>query len=162
MKDESIVKEISYMLFSMIAAMMLTIMPLPTWAIWYRPQWLLLVIIFWLLTAPHRIGLSTVWVIGLLLDVLQGTLLGEHTLAMVVIAYIVIKLYRQISSFLLWQQAVMIGLLTMIYQSIIVIIQGVSGDMVLTWKYWLSSLVTLLLWPIVYTILQNYSRKLKI
>ena len=162
MKNESIAKETSYMLFSIIIAMMLTTMPLPIWAIWYRPQWLLLVLIFWLITTPHRIGLSTVWGLGLLLDVLQGTLLGAHSLAMVMIAYIVIKMHRQISPFLLWQQAVMIGLLTMIYQSIIAIIQGISGDMVLSWHYWLSSLTSMVLWPFVSIILQNYNRRLKI
>ena len=79
---------------SFFLALVLTILPVPQWVMVFYPQWLLLVLLYWIIALPHRIGLVVAWCLGILLDGLYGTVLGEHALAFTVIAYIAEKLYR--------------------------------------------------------------------
>ena len=62
---------------SIIIALMLTILPLPLWAAWFRPEWLVLVAIYWSIALPHRFNIGVAWLLGLLLDALSGTILGD-------------------------------------------------------------------------------------
>ncbi len=70
------------LLISFVAALVLAIVPLPAALAAYRPDWVPLVLIFWGLMAPERIGLLTAFAMGLALDTLSGALLGQHALAM--------------------------------------------------------------------------------
>ena len=70
-------------LVSFLVAMMLTSLPLPETAIIYRPDWLILVLIYWCMAIPERIGIFTGWMLGLLLDVMYGSLLGQNAMAFV-------------------------------------------------------------------------------
>jgi len=63
---------------SLLMSLVLTILPLPAWASWWRPQWVFLVLIFWMLTLPYRVGLGVAWIMGLIVDLLLGTTLGLH------------------------------------------------------------------------------------
>ena len=96
---------------SFIIALLLTILPLPDWAAPYRPDWVLLVLIYWCMALPERIGVGTGWVMGLLLDVINGVLLGLHALAFSVVAYLAMLLHRRIRVFPLWQQALTVLIL---------------------------------------------------
>jgi len=74
-------------MFSFILAMMLRILPLPMdWFAW-NPDWLALLLIYWTLLAPDRVGIVTAWLVGFFADVLTGRLFGQHALAYAVMAY---------------------------------------------------------------------------
>ncbi|MCU7891916.1 MAG: rod shape-determining protein MreD, partial [Candidatus Thiodiazotropha sp. (ex Ustalcina ferruginea)] len=81
---------------TLLVGFILTIMPLPEWAAAYRPQWVALILIYWCMAIPERIGVGIGWTTGLLLDVLTGTLLGQHALGLSVIAYIMLKLHLRV------------------------------------------------------------------
>ena len=74
--------------FTFIIALLLTIMPLPEWARYLRPDWVGLVLIYWCLAVPERVGVITGWLMGLLVDLLTGAILGQHALALTVVAWI--------------------------------------------------------------------------
>src|SRR5690348_1442511 len=112
---------------SFLLALLLSILPLPLWGLIIQPQWLVLVIIYWVMHLPHRISLGIAWIVGLLLDALYGSLLGEHALAMSVIAFLSQRLHQQFRMFPLLQQALGIFLLVIVYQLILVWIQGILG-----------------------------------
>ena len=57
----------------------------------YSPDWLYLVVIYWILAVPNSIGLTTSWFIGLLTDVAFGTILGSNALTFVLIAFIITR-----------------------------------------------------------------------
>ncbi len=140
-------------------ALLLTQLPLPSWAQWYRPHWLLLVVLYWVMTTPNQIGIMTAWLIGLLLDTNQGTVLGEHALAFAITAFLAAKWYRRIKMFPLFQQACTICLLTLVYLLIIFLIQGIQGYSFQHMGYWLSAISSAVLWPWIFIILCRYQQR---
>ena len=78
---------------SLILALVLMILPLPDWVQIYRPNWVALVLIYWSMALPKRVGLWFAFFTGIILDTSQGTLLGQHTLALVVIIFINMNFY---------------------------------------------------------------------
>jgi rod shape-determining protein MreD len=140
---------------SFILAFMLTLLPMPGWAIWLRPAWVLMVLIFWTMTSPERVNVGTAWIVGIVLDVLLGSLLGEHAFALTVITYIVVRMHTRLRMFPLIQQGLSIFLLVLLYQFILFCIQGFIGSLPNSWLYWSSSLTSMLLWPWVYSIMRG-------
>jgi rod shape-determining protein MreD len=147
---------------SIIIAMMLTILPLPDWAIWLRPQWVLLVMVYWCLALPERISVGIAWVIGLLLDVLLGTLLGQHALSLAVVAYFIVKFHPRIRLYPIWQKTLIVFMLSLIYLALLFWVQGLLGVLPNSWQFWLPALTSTLLWPWVFIILRDLRRKFNV
>ena len=104
---------------SFVLALLLTALPVPDWAATWRPAWVALVLIYWCMAVPGRIGVLVGWMVGLFLDVLTGTLLGQHAMALAVIAYITHTSYRRIRVLSPWQQAVSVFGLVFVYQMLV-------------------------------------------
>lgn len=151
-----------WIVLSVLLALLLSLVPLPYWASWFRPEWLLLVVIYWAMALPHRVSIGSAWCLGLLLDALNGTLLGEHALAFSIVAYVTVKLHLRIRLFPLWQQALSVLGLVYLYQLVLFIIQGVIGQLPTTLWYWLPTLSSMLFWPWTYLMLRNLRRRFKI
>lgn len=145
-----------------IAALLMAIMPLPEWSRVFRPEWVSLVIIYWCIAIPDKVNIGTAWILGLCMDVLTGTLLGQHALAFSVIAYISVKLHKQIRIYPLWQQALSVFILIAFGQLLILWIQGLTGESGATWAYWASSMTSALIWPIVFMLLRSAQRNFRI
>jgi rod shape-determining protein MreD len=94
---------------SIVLALVLSILPMPDWASAWRPAWLLLVLCYWCLALPERCGLATAWLSGLVLDVLQSTLLGQSAFTMTLVAYVVTREHRRLRMFSLGHQALLLG-----------------------------------------------------
>lgn len=156
------IKGTIWIIVSIIAALCLTLLPLPAWAVWCRPEWLLLVVIYWCLTVPHRINIGIAWILGLLLDALHGTLLGEHALAFALVAYITVKLHRRMRFFPISQQAVAVFGLIILSHIIIFVVQGLIGQAPQTWMFWLPSVTSMMLWPWVFLVLKEWRQRFKI
>lgn len=150
---------VGIIVLSFLLALLMSILPLPAWLQLIWPQFLLLVLIYWVLAFPYRINLGIAWLLGLLLDVLYGTLLGEHALAFSVVAYLVYRLHRQIRMFPILQQAMCIFLLVLIYQTLLVWIQGILGLLASVFLFWLSALTSMLLWPFLFIILHGCQQR---
>ena len=69
-------------LLSFMLALLLDIIPLPLWVDRFRPDWPALILIYWSMALPHRVGIGSAWVLGLLVDAAKGTLIGQHALAL--------------------------------------------------------------------------------
>jgi len=141
---------------SLTVAFVLTLLPMPGWTVWLRPQWVLMIVIYWAMISPERFNVGSAWVIGIFLDVLAGTLLGEHALALTVAAYLVARSHARLRMSPLLQQGFSILLLSLSYQFILFSIQGFLGELPNTWLYWSSSFMSMLLWPWVFSIMRNY------
>jgi rod shape-determining protein MreD len=145
---------------SLLVALVLAIVPLPGWAGLARPEWVLLVLLYWCLALPTRVGVGISWLTGLGVDVLTGSLLGEHGLGYALAAYIVVKLHQRIRVYPEWQQAGVVLLLLLLNQLTSLWVLGVTGrapDAMLT--YFLPSLVGMLLWPFLLLFLRGYRRR---
>ena len=144
-------------IITFIVALTLMMMPLPAWAEAARPQWLMMVVIYWCIALPDRFGVIFAWMAGLVLDVATGALLGQNALAFGIVAFLAIKLHLRIRLFPLWQQALSILILIALYQIITLWVKGFTGQSA-TWAYWLASLTSMLLWPFVFTLLRGVRR----
>lgn len=147
---------------SFLLALILTLLPMPDWAVWLRPDWVLLILIYWNITLPYRVNVGTAWFIGLLLDVLNGTALGEHALALTVVSYVVVKMHARLHMFPLLQQGLAVFLLVLLYEFILFCVQGFVGEFPRGWLYWLSSITSMLLWPWIFTIMRDCRRRFRV
>jgi len=144
---------------SLLLALLFSIIAIPDWAQHLRPQFLALVLIYWWLMTPERVGITTGWVSGLLLDVLSGNLLGAHALSLSVIAFITLNIYQRTRIFPLWQQSLVVFILLLIDHTLQYWIIGITSDVTPGPEYWLQPLVGLLLWPWLFILMSEVQHR---
>lgn len=145
---------------SLVLALLLTIVPLPGWANVLRPEWMLLVLIYWCLALPTRVGVGVSWLTGLAVDVLTGSLLGEHGFGYALVAFIVLKLHLRVRVYPAWQQAGVVLLLLVLSQLASLWVLGITGrapEGLLA--YFVPSLVGTLLWPWLFVLMRGARRR---
>lgn len=136
-----------FVVSTFVVALFLSIVPMPSWANEYRPQWVTLILIYWCLMRPTVIGVFSGFLLGITQDLVAGALLGENALSLSVVAYLAGELHRRIRAFPLWQQAVAVWLLLLIERLLSLWVLGATGQPTPTLAYWLPTLIGLLLWP---------------
>lgn len=141
-----------------VIALMLTMVPLPHWLELLRPEWVTLVLIYWCLAIPERIGVTVGWIAGLVLDVAGGGLLGQHALALALTAFVVVRLHKRIRLFPIWQQAVTVMLLVLFVQLITGWINGIVNQPSGGLAAWLTCISSLLIWPALFLLLRRIRR----
>jgi len=144
---------------SFVVAFMLTAMPLPDWAVAWRPAWVALVLAYWCLALPQSLGVLTAWFIGLLLDVMHGSLLGQHAFGLAVVAYVVVIYHQQIRVFPLFRQSLVIGSLIFVYSSSMLLIYNFLGSKHYGYDFLLAALTSAILWPWIFIVLRDFRRK---
>ena len=77
---------LTLLLLSSLLVLLLSVWPMPGWALWLRPELPLLLVVYWILALPFRLGMVYAWLMGLGLDLLTGSLLGQHALALTLVA----------------------------------------------------------------------------
>lgn len=147
---------------TLMIALALALLPMPEWAMWYRPAWVLLVLIYWAISMPYQVSIGTAWLMGLIVDLLTGTLLGEHALAYTTVIYFVGRMHLRLRMFPLLQQGMSILFFVLLYQFILFCIQGFIGDLPSSHLYWLSSLTSVLLWPWLFVLMRDCRKWFKI
>jgi len=138
-----------------ILAFILDFLPLGYKAIWFRPSFTLLVLFYWVLNVPQRVNVGVAFTIGILFDLLSGTLLGEHALVFVLLTYLLVRLQHRFHIDTLLQQSILIALLLLGNKAMIFIIQLILGQWLNSGWYWLSLLTSLLIWPLLAIILDS-------
>ncbi|MDX1380656.1 MAG: rod shape-determining protein MreD [Xanthomonadales bacterium] len=137
------------------AAMLLTLLPLPGFLQMFKPYWVALVLIYWGLETSDLVRLGLAFVLGLLLDLLTGSLLGLHALSLVVLTYLVHRFRSQIRFFPAWQQALAVLALLVNDRIILLWVISLLGEPVPTWRYWLPTLAGMLLWPWIFLLMDR-------
>ncbi|WP_126453062.1 rod shape-determining protein MreD [Sulfuriflexus mobilis] len=149
-------------LASIIVALLLAMLPLPEWAQHIRPEWVTLVLIYWCMALPDRIGIGWAWLAGLMLDVTTGSLLGQHALSLAIVAFLTLKLHQRIRVFPLMQQAFAILVLVAMAEMINLWIHGIINTPPRSWTYWLPSLISAALWPWLFVVMRGIRRHFRV
>jgi rod shape-determining protein MreD len=121
---------------TLLGALILSALPLPDSVAAFRPDWAVIVLIYWSLIAPRRYGLLTSLWMGLALDTLSGALLGQHALALLIVVYLSQRFYLRIRVFPISQLALTVVLLLSVYQFTLFWIDGIAGRTVPLIERW--------------------------
>lgn len=133
-------------------------LPLPQAISYWRPELVTMVLVFWVLNEPGKVGIWTAFVLGLVLDVLMATTFGVHPFMLAVIAYLTRLSYRWVTVFSLWQTGGLVFALVLaglIIKRILLGIMGAGTDSLL---YWAPALTSALVWPTVMLSLRRFTR----
>ena len=143
---------------TIVIALILAIVPLPEAIRPGRPHLLLLLVIYWSLSAPRIAGLMFAWICGLAIDVLKGTLLGQHAAAFLLVAYLAHKFQLRIRIFPIYHQTLTVFMLLALYEFVVFWLDGIIGPAVTTWLRWLPVLTSAALWPLLVAVLDTWNR----
>lgn len=134
---------------SVTGALLLVLLPLPAWIAPARPDWLSLLVFYWVLRDPDSAGLGFAWLVGLAADALCGGMLGPRALALSVVAYVVLVLRARILHNTLPQQMAMLFVLSASSQLLLRWAQGFSGHAAMGGDLLMCSLTAAFCWPLI-------------
>ena len=135
------------MLLSALIALILTVLPLPSWADMVRPQFLVLAVLYWSVNAPRTGDIAFGFFAGLMLDIFQGPVLGEHALALALISYIAVREHQRIRSKPMFQQALIVFAALVVYEFVLFAIDGWTGHPITSPLRWIHTVTGALIWP---------------
>lgn len=145
--------------FTFLVALLLSVMPMPSPIDIGRPMWVAMVVAYWVMALPHRVGLLTAWIAGLATDVLYGQIFGQHALVMTLVAWLMLLLHQRIRRFPLWQQSLVMFPVLGIAQIVLLWLNSLAGDRPPTLLFLLPAVVSALLWPWVFSVLRGVRRR---
>ena len=141
-----------FIYLSLIVALLLNFLPTAHWP--GMPDWVALVLCFWSVREFRRVGMGWAFVLGLLMDVADGSLFGQHALAYALLAYAAEYFRRRVLRFSLWQQAAQVAVLLGLCAGLVLLVRYVGGAPLPRWTYAVPPLVGALLWPVLTVALQ--------
>ena len=131
---------------SLVLALVLGLLPLPAAIAPLRPYWLALVVAYWVLEEPDRAGLGFAFLVGIIADLVFGSLLGEQALRLVILAFILQRFRARLRFFPLSQQALAIGALLLNDRIVTVALHFLLGMPTPPSLAWVAPAIGMLLW----------------
>lgn len=148
---------------SFLIAFLLAIVPFPVWAMNYRPEWIPMVMIYWAMALPYRIGIGWAFFIGLFLDILEGSILGLNAMALVIIAYITLSLHLRLRMFSNVQQAGLVLALVGLNLLVCHWLQIATGQTVASnMMFLMAALTSAVIWPSIFQLLRHTRRSFNV
>jgi rod shape-determining protein MreD len=144
---------------TVVLALVFMILELPASIERARPELLLLLVIYWSLSAPRIAGLTFAWLCGLAVDVLTGPILGQHALAFLFVAFLTHKFQLRMRIFPILHQTFTVLMLLALYEFLVFWIDGIIGPAITTWTRWMPVLTSTLLWPVLVAVLDTWNRR---
>jgi len=151
---------------SLIVAMILGVLHLPAdWPSWLgslRPNWLLLVLFFWVIDLPHRVGLVGIWVLGLFVDVLYADPIGLNGFILACVTYVGWRGFERLRMYSVLQQAGVLFLIVFSAEILRVVVLGISSSRQWDWGLLWTPLFSMLLWPLAFVLLMRIRTGMRI
>ncbi|MEZ5452392.1 MAG: rod shape-determining protein MreD [Thiothrix sp.] len=141
-------------LLTLLIATILAVIPLGEHLSFWRPEWIALTLIHWALIIRDRLSLVMVFGIGLVMDALYGSLLGQHALGYVLVTYLAVRLSLRMTPEAFLQQLALLFAIMGLYMLVNLWIQGVTGGGGQGgWLYWASLPSSIAIWPVYHSLL---------
>jgi rod shape-determining protein MreD len=148
-----------FMAASLLVALVLQLFELPYPLAVLRPLWVPLVLVYWVMVIPQPVGLLTAWLTGFLLDVLLGTVLGQHALGLTLVVLVALWLRGWLALFPIWQEAALLTLVWLLYTLLMFWIDGATGHHADAWLRWTPVVTTGLAWPLIVALMNALRRR---
>ncbi len=136
-----------YVVLTLVAALLLDLMPLTGWVLVLRPDFVALTLLYWGIHQPRKVGFLPAWLLGLAVDVAEGSLLGQHALAYSVMMFSAIALHRRVAMFDVRHQMLHVLVILLLMQVIVLVVRVAAGGEYPGWWYLVPSVIGALLWP---------------
>ncbi len=125
----------------------------------FKPHLLMLIMAYWLIALPHRIGMGVAFLLGIVLDLFSGSLLGVHAFIFSCVAYLLIFKFQLIRNLALWQQSIIIFAVSLCYNLLVFLFQvSIYHTITISPLILVSSLIDGLLWIVIYLSLRLIRR----
>jgi rod shape-determining protein MreD len=141
------------MLLTALIALILTVLPLPSYLAIVRPMFLVLTVLYWSIASPRAGGIALGFFSGIMLDVFQGPVLGEHALALTIITFVAVREHQRIRSKPAFQQSLMVFAVLLAYETLLFWIDGWTHHAVTNPLRWVHTLSGAILWAPVAAVL---------
>jgi rod shape-determining protein MreD len=142
-------------IMTIILSIMLMVMPLPEWAEPFRPDWVALTLIYWAMMMPRTWSVGSAWMVGIVVDVAQGTILGQHALALCLVVFATVRFHLLMRVFPMQQLTATVFALLTLYQFMLFWINGAAGIDVPLSSYWGPVITGTLFWPVMMAFLSG-------
>jgi len=143
-----------------IIALVLEIAPWPTGFQAFKPAWLVLVLTYWILALPTKINVGTAFVLGVIWDLVIGSILGVHGLVLSVLAYILARYNQILSNLSLWQQSLLMIIFIFMLRLAIFLVELFIHSAVFNWQEIFGAIISGILWPWMFLLLRRVQRQL--
>lgn len=135
------------MFLALFIAFVLSIIPLPEMMVGFRPPWILIVTLYIQFYLPSYFNVILLLFLGLCLDVLLSTVIGEHAFALLLTTWLATGKARRFNFFSMGQQMMLIAVFCLLYQLIIILVDAFLGYNVWPWMVVGTGLFSMLFWP---------------
>ena len=149
----------AFIVGSFIAAALLNMVPATGWTGWARPDFVALLVLYWCIEQPRRVGFGVAFTLGLLMDVADGAFFGQHALAYSILAYAAIALHVRVRQFPPLAQVIHVIPLLLVNDLVVLAIRMLAGADFPGYRYFLGSLVAGLFWPVISFLLKLPQRQ---
>lgn len=143
-----------FVVLTLAIAMLANTLPASGVALALKPDFVALTLLYWCIQAPRYVGVGVSWTMGLMMDVVDATLFGQHALAYAMLAYAAEYFRRRVLRFPLWQQAVQVAFLLAACAALVLLVRLIGGAPLPRWTYAVPPIVGALLWPPLTVVLQ--------
>ncbi len=151
---------------TIIAALIAAIVHLPeswpAWLGWLRPAWVPLVLFYWVMAVPHRVGLISAWLLGLLLDVLQGEPLGLNAMLLASITFVAWRLYERLRMYAGLQHSLLLFFLLLATEFVRRLVNLLMTGDPIGWYFLLIPLMSAIAWPFIDLLLGSLRRRVRV
>lgn len=137
-----------FIVLTLVAALLANLLPWSGWALWLAPDFVALIVLYWCIQEPRKIGFLTAWGLGLLMDIADGSLFGQHALAYVILAYAGTALHRRVQRFSMTPQMLHVLPLLLLTSLIVLLVRALAGADFPGYAYFLGSITGAALWPV--------------
>ncbi len=132
---------------SFVIAFLLMVLPIAHDLRWYRPEFVVLLVIYWVMYNPQHFGLGKAWLVGLLQDLIELSPLGLNAIGMLLIAYILQLVHQRLRNYVFWHQAIWVFVLVGVFQLFANWVGGFMGQSASSLIFLVSALLSGVLWP---------------
>ena len=147
---------------SLFLALILEVMPLPIGLNSWRPAWVFIAVLYWIMALPHRVSIGHAFFLGIFLDVAMGIVLGVNALSFALSAYIITINYKRIRNYSLWQQAMIIAALFIFNRLVYFLSENIVNNDIFSFELLKPVLLTSILWPWIFLFFRKIRREFRI
>jgi len=150
-----------FIALSFIVALLLTLLPLPLWTEWVKPAWLVLVLIYWVIYYPEKVGVVAAFVLGMLLDVVNNVPFGINEFILVLLSFLILRFIKTVRNLDFLQLTLVVGFVLLSYHIMLYLLLFFVNGQSANFLFCITrTAMSLILWPILAMLLFDYQRGL--